>query len=220
MINDRVVKIASALRRNGIDQIFTPEVSRLVRRIWALVAQGKPVPVAQVERVAREEGITADTVRSVVDRICERNPAGEIVGAVGLSQNDSPHRLRLNGRLLSTWCALDSLFLPIMLEQAAEITSICPATQQIIRLRVTPEGIEAYEPSTAVVSIIIPDVNLSSLKVVEEIWMALCNNVHFFHTHEDGERWFAERSGNVAFLSVEEAFRLGRLALVNLINNR
>ncbi len=107
--------------------------------------------------------------REVLDKMCERDPDGNVVGIAGLSQKQHPHRFTVNGIRLSTWCAWDSLFLPVMLQQTALVSSRCPSTGETIRLTITPEGVTSYQPASIVISIVIPQPTKNELVSVEEI---------------------------------------------------
>src|SRR5215472_14773068 len=152
----RLEQLAEALREAGIRQAFTPEVSRLTVRLWREIAKGDPVSPQRVEQIASTLDIEQQTAHEVLNKMCERDGEGYVVGIAGLSQNQHPRRFTVNGVRLATWCAWDALFLPVMLQQTAEVSSPCPSTGETIRLTVTPEGVTSYQPARAVISIVIP----------------------------------------------------------------
>src|SRR5258708_6047658 len=135
----RLEHLARALQEAGIRQAFTPDVSRLTVRLWREIARGGPVSPERVEQIASALDIEKQTAREVLDKMCERDGDGNVVGIAGLSQNQHPHRFTVNGIQLATWCAWDSLFLPVMLQQTALVSSSCPTTRETIRLTITPE---------------------------------------------------------------------------------
>src|SRR6266849_5437883 len=130
----RLDQLAEDLREAGIRQAFSPDVSRLTVRLWREVARGGPVSPERVEQIASALDLPQQTAREVLDKMCERDPDGNVVGIAGLSQNQHPHRFTVNGRQLATWCAWDALFLPVMLQQTAEVSSSCLTTGEIIQL--------------------------------------------------------------------------------------
>ncbi|UCH26107.1 MAG: hypothetical protein JSV66_00205 [Trueperaceae bacterium] len=85
----------------------------------------------------------------------EFNQAGELVGAT-LTQVPARYHLYVKDRELYTWCALDRLFLPAMIDQEATVILSCPVTGVRIELMVAPGGIDSLHPQEAVVSIPIP----------------------------------------------------------------
>jgi len=114
----------------------------------------------------------------------------------------TPHRLELEGRTLFAWCALDALLFPILLERSASIESPCRGTGELVHIEVTPAGIEAVEPTAALVSIVAAR-DLANFRRVS------CNNAHFFSSPEAASRWL-EKHPEAIILSLEDAFRLGR----------
>src|SRR6266702_5783153 len=134
----RLAHLARALREACIRQAFTPDVSRLTVRLWREIARGNPVSPERVEQIASALDIEQQTAREVLDKMCERDQEGNVVGIAGRPQNQHPHRVTINGIRLATWCAWDSLFLPVMLQQTALVSSSCPVTGETIRLTITP----------------------------------------------------------------------------------
>src|SRR5260370_5549969 len=215
----RLDHLARILEEAGIRQAFTPDVSRLTVCLWREIARGGPVSPERVEQIASALDIEQQTAREVLDKMCERDGDGNVVGIAGLSQNPHPHRFTVNGTQLATWCAWDALFLPVMLQQTAEVSSLCPTTGETIRLTITPQGVTSYQPASAVISIVIPQPTTSGLESVEGIWMTFCQHVHFFASPQAAQEWVAERGQEIAILTVEEAFELGRLTLSEVLRH-
>src|SRR5260370_2815629 len=188
----RLDQLAEGLRAAGIRQAFTPDVSRLTVRLWREIASALDLP--------------QQTAREVLHKMCERDGDGNVVGIAGLSQNQHPHRFTVNGIRLSTWCAWDSLFLPVMLQQTALVSSSCPTTGETIRLTITPEGVTSYQPASTVISIVIPQPTTSGLESVEEIWTTFCHHVHFFASPQGAQDGVAARGQKIAILTIAEAF--------------
>lgn len=212
-----LAQIASQIRQAGIDQAFTPDVARLTTHLWRLLAQGRPVPPGEIEEAAATLGIPAETARSVIQKMCERDGKGNVVGIAGLSQKRYAHRFKVNGKTFSTWCAWDSIFLPIMLGQTAEVQSACPVTQRPVRLTLGPVGIKSYEPEGLVVSIVTPAPTQQGLESVEEIWMTFCNHIHFFTSRAAAQQYFTARNHAVELLTPEQTFDLSRLVFQDLL---
>jgi len=70
----------------------------------------------------------------------------------------SKHVLRINGQSRCAWCAWDCLFIPALLGQTAEVSSVCPQTGEPIELIVSPNSVEQVRPDSAVLSMLLPDV--------------------------------------------------------------
>jgi alkylmercury lyase len=89
---------------------------------------------------------------------------GRVVG-VGLTLRPTPHRFRLDGRTLYTWCALDALMFPALLGRPATVESPCRGTGEPVRVEVTPTAVGAANPPSAVVSFVAPR-DLASVRSV------------------------------------------------------
>jgi len=215
----RLDQLAEALREAGIRQAFTPDVSRLTVRLWREIARGSPVSPQWVEQIASALDLPQQTAHEVLDKMCERDGDGNVVGIAGLSQNQHPHRFTVNGIQLATWCAWDSLFLPVMLQQTAEVSSQCPSTGETIRLTITPEGVTSEHPASTVISIVIPQPTKNGLESVEEIWTTFCHHIHFFSSPQAAQEWFTAREQEIAILTIEQAFELGRLTLSEVLRH-
>ena len=193
---------------------FTPDFgvagSRLLIALYRQLARdGTPIPADELARIAAEIGVSSDEATSLVEGAGERDDDGALRGIVGLSLNDHPHRFRVNGHELRNWCAIDPLLIAPPMTSAVELESADPQSGEPVRVKVAPDGAQAHEPGEAVISIVVPAPGATDS--VEAVWMMFCNQVHFFASRATGERFFAERDAEVYFLSIEEAFELGRL---------
>jgi alkylmercury lyase len=186
-----------------------------------LLAQGSPVSPAQL---ADTSGRPVTEVEEIFAKMQERgvevDETGNLVG-LALTLNPTPHRFILNGRTLYTWCALDAVFMPGLLDVTAEVESTCPTTGKPIQLTISPDGIEAFTPETAVLSIAVP--GLSCRREDDDASKARtgpksdsCNQMHFFASNEAAELWAQSHPGTAIF-TPEEAYRL---AYANWIGRR
>jgi alkylmercury lyase len=123
--------------------------------LYRLLARGEPVPWARLaERTGRPEA----ELRPVVSGWpgVDEEAAG-LTGFGGLSIRPvSGHELEVAGRTLYARCAWDTLFLPGLLGQPAQVRSICPQTGAPVRLRVEPQRVAALEPPGALLSLLEP----------------------------------------------------------------
>jgi alkylmercury lyase len=90
------------------------------------LAVGAPVSVEQL-------ATAADAPLARVTQALERLPGvfrdeqQRIIGFMGLSVPEmGDHRIHLDGRTLSAWCAWDTLFLPELIGATARVGSRCP----------------------------------------------------------------------------------------------
>lgn len=211
MRDARIVEMARKLRERLLE--YGHDHLRLLVRVMRELSHGRPLTAEQVDSFIAELGIAPNAARQFLRQVTERDASDQIVGALGLSLQDHPHRLSVDGVALSAWCAEDTLFLPAILQQTATIESPSPASGQPIRLRVSPERLEEVSPAGAVISLVLVDPSRERMASVETIWSAFCRHIHFFATRDEAERW-ATGTGtgtgtgrdDVAILSVEEGF--------------
>jgi len=188
---------------------YGPDHTQLLLRVIRHLAHGHPITAEQVDRHIADLGIAQAEAHQFLREVTERDAMDQIVGAMGLSLNDHPHRLSVAGVSLSAWCALDTLYLPAMLKLPVTIESPSPVTHHPIRLRVSPERVEEVHPKEAVVSLVLVDPSRENMASVQAIWGAFCEHIHFFATREEGEQWANGRE-NIVILTVEEGFARAR----------
>ncbi len=208
--------VAAKLDQAGLRLDIPPDTARLIVRTLRRLAEGRPVLMEEVAELASDLD-NADEAIAFIEQMSEKDDDGNVVGHMGLSLNGHPHEFEVNGRELRTWCAWDSLFLPSILGQTAHVVSKDPATGEEIRLRVTPDGVDRTRPEGVLVSVVVPEVEEGHTWTAEQAQALFCGFVHFFANKEAAARWFAERNMQVSFITVAEAFKLGRMRLADII---
>ncbi len=183
-------------------------------QLLRLLAEGQPVRVFTLAAA-----ISCSEVEMMQRLACfsnvEWDAHHQIAAAVGLSQHPTVHHFTVAGRDLYTWCALDTLMFPAVLGMSAHVTSWCLVTGTQIALTVGPTQIDAVDPSTAVVSLVIPDRTGACC----DIRSAFCNLTTFFATREAGRHWIAEQppAREIALLTVADAWWVGHQVVQRLI---
>jgi alkylmercury lyase len=196
------------------------DLSRLLLRVLRSLSKSQAVFPVQINQIIEEIGITREDAYQLLAQVAERGTDDAIVGLLGLSLNETQHHFEIGGKHLFTWCALDTLFLPGLLGQPANVESESPVSGAKIRLTVSPRGADAVDPADAVVSIVVVDPDAANLGSVEAIWSTFCHHVFFFANRRQAEQWVAERDypGAIEILSVAEAFEVGRQLSSSLLN--
>jgi alkylmercury lyase len=133
---------------------------------------------------------------------------GRILGFGGLAATPMHHRLEVEGRELSTWCAWDSLFIPEILGRAARVASPDPETGEVVPLFVTPERIESVEPKEAVISFIRPDAHVFATSAAN-VMARFCHFIFFFAARSSGERWISKHPGTFLY-ALDDTFALAK----------
>ena len=195
-LQELAARITAPMRTTAGEVLF-----EIVPPTLTLLADGRPT---SPEEIAAAAGKSPEEVRAALDRFpsAEWDEQGRVVG-LGLTLRLTSHRLELEGRTLFAWRALDALLFPVLLGRPASIESPCRGTGEPVKVEVTPAGIEAVEPPSAVVSIVTAR-DLANIRSVG------CNNTHFFSSPEAASRWL-EKHPEATILPVEDTVRLGRL---------
>lgn len=187
----------------------------LAHHLLRLLAEGRPVTAADLAaRANLPLEVVSDTFQEIKKQGGEFNEAGHVVGNV-LTLKPTPHRFVVNGRTLYAWCALDTIFLPGLLEETAEVESTCPVTGETIRLTITPDGVTQYSPAGTVLSIAVPGVSCNREEPAGEADRAIraresCQEMYFFGSRTAAEKWIKDYPG-VEIFTVEEAWQLARV---------
>ena len=130
--------------------------SRGHRQLIRAIAAGHSVSATEF---AAELGIpqqaAAESFEGLEASGVEFDQDGRLIGAA-LTPRPTPHRVSFADRELYAWCALDTLFIPGLVDRVAEIRSACPVSGQMIGLTVGPEGVQRFEPESAVLSVVLP----------------------------------------------------------------
>jgi alkylmercury lyase len=168
------------------------------------LANGAPVSERALATATRDP---ESTVREALApwRGVFRDQDGRIVGFMGLSVVEfGEHRIELDERTLTAWCAWDTLFLPELLGQTARVRSRCPVTGEEISLTVGPDGPSEVRPAGATLSFLEPERPFDA-----DVVRSFCHFVHFLASQEAAREWTAGHPGTFT-LSLEQGFRLGR----------
>jgi alkylmercury lyase len=198
-INELAERLTAAMPR--LDATEQCIALTLIRQL----ALGAPVSVSQLATTAQ---LPEPQITETLDQLpgVFRDEQQRVVGFMGLTVVEmGHHRIHVDGRPLSAWCAWDTLFLPQLLDQTAYVTSRSPASDEQISVTVTPTGPTDLTPADTVVSFLLPETEFDA-----DVIQRFCHFVHFFASPAAGEQWTAEHPGTF-LLSVEDAYRLGVL---------
>jgi alkylmercury lyase len=189
---------------------FSWEEQPVAVALYRELAKGKPVDADQLGRAL---GITSAESRALLERDAIKSFAypdskGRVLGFGGLAAAPMHHRFEVGGRMLWTWCAWDSLFIPEILGREARVTSPDPENREIVRLVVTPDRVDSVVPSDAVVSFIRPEAQAFDTSAAN-VMAKFCHFIFFFSSRQSGERWITKHPGTFLY-SLEDAFALAK----------
>jgi alkylmercury lyase len=171
-----------------------------------------PLALALLRELAAGEPVVASTLGERAGTGLMRWPNvdydgdGRVVAFSGLSLRPTAHRFTVGGRQLYTWCAWDTLILPAMLGQSADVESTCRSTGSGVRLAVDPDGVRQADPQPLWVSF--PPAATTS---TANITGTFCRHVHFLATPAAAEHWL-NRHPDGTVLDIDDAHELGRKA--------
>jgi alkylmercury lyase len=193
------------------DRLLWPvEYNGIATAAIAELAAGEPVDLV---RIARRAGASAtDVLEFLRATPAEFDRDGRLVG-FALTLRPTRHRIELDGRTLYTWCAPDTLELPVLLGMPVRVESPCFATGKPVRILVGPDGIHEVEPEEAVVSIVLADACTSDFR------QRLCDQQHFFSSAAAASGWQAERPEAIV-VPVRSGFALTQMILSRWFDNR
>jgi alkylmercury lyase len=170
--------------------------------LFRLLAEGRPV---EPTRLAARTGVpAADVVEHLGRWWGVHTDQARVVAFQGLSVVETPHRFKVEGRTLYTWCAWDTLFLPELIGRPAEVESSCPTTGTTVSLHVGPEGTADVSPPQAVMSFIDRDGPLGDNAI-----QSFCRFVHFFASPEAAEEWTRSHPGTYV-IPIADGYEIGR----------
>jgi alkylmercury lyase len=186
----------------GVLPKHTETQQRIGVTVMRRLVEGGPVAASAIaDDLALTESEVADTLEQMPGVHFDDDE--RVIGYFGLTILEmGEHRLHIDGREVSTWCAWDTLFIPEMLGRTVEVTSRSPGDGHPISLRVGPEGPRDISPPDAVVSF----VPITS-DFVQNTIERFCHYVHFFPSTDAAEDWTKEHQGGFV-LPVEDAYRL------------
>ena len=207
-----VEELAEAYRKAGVPPGLTPEESRLLIRLWCRLARGTDIAHLEVEQAAVQVGMDPEAAYKLIGWMAELDEAGNVKGLLGLTLNDGfPTKLSVGGHELRTWCAWDSLFLPIMLGGEAIVEAPSAVSGAPVRVTVGPDGVKDVSPAGAHVSFVVPSNELAGLESIQDIWMVFCEHLLYFGSRAEAEQWAQGKDGLATTVhSVEDAFRLAK----------
>ena len=195
-----IEQVGADLARGALHDDDAARVAPIFAVVTRLLLRAEPVTVAEI---AAASGRADVEVSHALDSLAavERDGEGRVLG-LGLTLVPTPHRFRVDGRDLYTWCALDTLIFPSLLGVRAQVESPCQSSGTPVRLIATPERVSGVEPPGAVVSVV-------PIEHAPNIRTAFCDHVHFFRSAADADAWLGQHAGGMV-LPVAEAFALGR----------
>lgn len=139
-------------RQRLLDMICScrsPEEHAVSRAAFNAILGGYAIDPAGL---ASSTGLGPEIVSTVLSGLEARGlvvvepSSNEVVGSWGLSLVPTNHRLRIRGRELYTWCAIDAVGIPAGLEEDGAVTSDCHQCGQPVSIKIVAGQVSSVEP--------------------------------------------------------------------------
>jgi alkylmercury lyase len=169
-----------------------------------LLAEGRPVSPAEVAEAA---GVPIARVQTALRDLgdVEWTADGRVEG-MGLTERETPHRIRIGEVDRYAWCAMDTLFFAALLDRRVEVGSPDATTGEPLRFETNGRRILAADPASIVVSWFV-DPSAQGVRA------AACQFGHFFASRGTAESWVA-RYPQGGVLTLDEALEAARRSAV------
>ncbi len=217
----KIAELVRAYDEVGIPMKFTPSQAKLLVSTWKRLAEGTPATPSDIAALAVEAGMTADEANDFLVWMSEKNDDGAILGTMGLTQTDwSNIKFVADGIDLHVWCALDSLFLPPLINKTVQVEVLAAMSREPVRFSVGPDSIGHIEPAGAVMTTVVPALpDIANLQAVEEVWGIFCHHSLFFASREEAEDWVATKEGlDISILDLPDAYEVASRSFAGLKN--
>lgn len=174
---------------------FGPTIQRLAARwtdadvllpAFPLLARGKPLEIGDI---AETTSISVERVTEALDSgRCERDETGRLIDLYGMTLMPTLHRLEIDGKILFSCCALWAHVIPKLVDQTVKIESIDPYCHELVRLSVSPNGVDSAEPGGAAATMAIA----GQEAVDADVCTAFCCHVRHFVSNESAANFAAD----------------------------
>ena len=181
---------------------LTETEQRVSLALYRLLAEGNAVSIDTLARSARVASAQAKGILSAQPDV-HRDGGGRIIGYGGLTVAKTKHRIQIGRKILYTWCAWDTLFIPQLLDVTAQVESTCPATGERVSLTIHPDRIGPAGECPPV-SFVAPDRDKASADIVRHF----CCHVQYFATERAGSEWVSKHP-EMRLATLGQAWELG-----------
>ena len=185
------------MNQQVVDQPFAATIRHLAARwreakvllpAFPLLAQGEPL---DIDLVAQTTGIPAEQIEKAVETgRCERDSAGRLIDLYGMTLSPTLHRIEVDSKIVFSCCALWAHVIPKLIGREISVESVDPRRRELVRLSISPNGVEAVKPVGAAATMAIA----SEEAVGEDVCSAFCCQVRHLVSRESAEEFAAESS--------------------------
>lgn len=182
-----------------------PEGQARALALLRTLAEGRPVSAALL---AERTGQRPEQAAAFIDDLTAvyRDDAGDVIGFWGLTVAEMPpHRYRVQGRDLHTWCAWDPFILTPWLGGRAEVRSVDARTGEAIGFRITDgDAVSDLSHDGLALSFTMTD------EWTQDVIARFCHFVHYFTDETSAVAWTEANPGTFA-MTLTDAIELGHV---------
>ena len=168
---------------------WQPTDRTLLRQLFPLLAQGKPIPPSRLAEVSGRDVATVE--QALGEGHAGRDHRGRIVELFGIALTPARHRIQIGSICVFSCCALVSHVVPLLLSQTVIIESVDPISGRLVRVFASPAGLHSVEPSGAVATL----VATTEQQIEQDVRSAFCMHVHHFADADSAGEFARENSG-------------------------
>ncbi len=169
------------------------------------LSKGEPV---SPESLVEAWGMPIEHVHAIFEQASalgtlQLDDSGNMVGTA-ISLVPSSHKFQIDGKNLYAWCAYDAIYAPGVIGKNAIIDSVDPISNELIRIKVSPEGVTESEPKEIFATVVGMEADARGGAESPR-----CNQMQFFVSEENASRWATDYSG-VSIMTVDQLFDVAR----------
>lgn len=164
----------------------------ILRKIFPLLAEGRPVPLARIGEVSGRD-------REAIEAALKNGRAGRdqqdrVVELSGLQLSPTVHRIEIGQVALFACCALFSHVVPLLLKQEVKVESIDPVSRRVVRLNIAAQGVNQASPRKAMGALVVTEPDA----VMRDAGKNFCRHVRHFASPESAAEFTQACPGRYA----------------------
>lgn len=174
-----------------------------LQQLFPLLACGKPISLNSLALITGKSIPVIE--HELLKGHVERDTQGNAVELFGISLVPTRHRIQVGQVCLFSCCALVAHMVPLLLEQTAISESVDPVRNELVRIRVSPTGVQSVDPESSVGTLVITKQN----GVLENVRTAFCIHVCHFPNAESAYEFIALDERRYV-VSIEQLYNAAR----------
>jgi len=157
--------------------------AKVLLPLFPLLAKGEAL---EIDRVSRATGVSAVEIeRAAAAGRCERDADGRLIDLYGMTLAPTLHRVEADSKIIYSCCALWAHVIPKLIEYPVEVESVDPRRRELVRLSISPEGVELVDPIGAMATMVVSGEEEAS----DDVCASFCCQVRHFVSRESAEEF-------------------------------